>query len=210
MNSLEILGYIASVIIAASMMMNSIIKLRWINLAGASLFSVYGFIIGAIPVGMLNLFIVSVDIYYLIKIYNKKELFTTIDARSENRYLLAFLDYYKTEIHKFFPSFKYKPELNTFSFFILRNMAVAGIILAREIDKNTLFISLDFAIPQYRDFKLGKYIYSGKENFFSEAGYKLLCIKPKSKKFRKYLQKMEFYSSQVNGETMFVKQLSNK
>ena len=209
MNTLELLGYLASVIIATSMMMSSIIKLRWINLAGASLFSTYGFIIGATPVGLLNLFIVSVDIYFLIKIYTKKEYFTTIDARSDNKYLLAFLDFYKSEIHKFFPTFIYKPELNTYSFFILRNMAVAGIILAREIDKNTLFISLDFAIPQYRDFKIGRYIYSCKENYFSEAGYQLLCIKPKSKKFKKYLQKMGFSNKILNGENMYVKQLIN-
>lgn len=207
MNILDIIGYTASVIIAVSMVMNSILKLRWINLFGALLFSVYGFIIGALPVGILNLFIVSVDIYYLIKIYNRKEYFNTLDVRNNNKYLIAFLDFYKNEIHKYFPDFVYKPELNTVSFFVLRNMAVAGIILAREIEKKTLYISLDFAIPEYRDFKPGNYIYSGSDSYFLQLGYEKICIKPRSKKFTNYLKRMGFSQQEINGELLFIKEL---
>ena len=74
-NILQWIGYAASVIIALSMTMNSIVKFRWINLCGAITFSTYGFLIGALPVGFLNGFIVSVDIYYLFKI-----LFAVLDT----------------------------------------------------------------------------------------------------------------------------------
>lgn len=207
MDILEIIGYTASVIIAISMVMNSILKLRWINLFGASLFSTYGFIIGALPVGFLNLFIFSVDIYYLIKIYNRKEYFNTLDVRNNNKYLIAFLDFYKNEIHRFFPDFEYKPELNTVSFFVLRNMAVAGIILARKIEVNTLYIGLDFVIPEYRDFKLGNYIYSRSDSYFSQLGYEKICIKSRSKKFTNYLKRMGFKQQEMKGEILFVKEL---
>ncbi len=65
-NILEWIGYAASVIIALSMTMNSIVKFRWINLAGAITFSAYGFLIGALPVGFLNGFIVCVDIFFIL------------------------------------------------------------------------------------------------------------------------------------------------
>jgi len=191
MHYLELIGYTASVIIAASMMMNSIIKLRWINLVGASLFSCYGFIIGALPVGFLNMFIVSVDIFYLIKIYQKTDYFKILDVRNNNKYLLAFLDYYHKDIHRFFSEFEYKPELNTVSFFILRNMAVAGVVLAHEEQPGTLLIGLDFAIPEYRDFKMGAYIY-GNNGYFKQLGYKKICVKARTNKFAKYLKKMGF------------------
>ena len=55
---LEWLGYLSSVIVAISLTMSSIIKLRWFNLVGAAAFSFYGFMIGSLPVGFLNLFIV--------------------------------------------------------------------------------------------------------------------------------------------------------
>ena len=91
----EIIGYTASVIIAISMTMSSIVKFRWINLVGASAFAIYGLLIGAIPVALLNGFIVAVDIYYLSKIYSKKDIFETIEIRGDNRYLIQFLEFYK-------------------------------------------------------------------------------------------------------------------
>ena len=59
---IEWFGYAASVVVAISLMMSSIVKLRWLNLTGATMFSSYGFIIGALPVGFLNLFIVVITV----------------------------------------------------------------------------------------------------------------------------------------------------
>lgn len=201
---LQIIGYIASVIIALSMTMNSIVKFRWINLLGASTFSTYGFIIGAYPVGILNGFIVCVDIYYLISIYSKKEVFETLEVRAENRYLIRFLEYHNNEIQKFFPGFSYKPEMNTISFFILRNMSVAGIFLAHREDETTLKVGLDYVIPAYRDFKNGKYIYLRLRKKFIEAGYKKVKVNTNSKKYISYLKKLGFNE---NPEGLFEKTL---
>ncbi len=165
---IQYFGYCASIVIAISMTMSSIVKFRWINLVGASSFLAYGFMFSAWPVVALNIFIVSVDIYYLTKIYNKKELFDTLEIKSGNNYLIEFLKYHKTSINKIFPNFEYKPELNTVSFFVLRNMAVAGIFLGRVDSKNNtvLNIGLDFVVPEYQDYKSGKYIYEGLKGWF--------------------------------------------
>ena len=61
----EIIGYFASVLVAISLMMSSILKLRVINLLGAALFTLYGLLIGAYPVAVMNFFIVLIDLYYL-------------------------------------------------------------------------------------------------------------------------------------------------
>ncbi|MFN3410709.1 MAG: hypothetical protein ACK4YF_00930, partial [Exilispira sp.] len=68
MNTIELIGYISSIIIAISLTMSSVIKLRIFNLIGSLIFSVYGFIIKSYPVGFLNLFIVFVNIYYINKL----------------------------------------------------------------------------------------------------------------------------------------------
>ncbi len=64
-NAIELLGYLASGLVAVSLMMRSLHKLRIINMIGAFLFTLYGFFIGAYPVAVLNGFIVLVNIYYL-------------------------------------------------------------------------------------------------------------------------------------------------
>ena len=186
------------------MTMNSIVKFRWINLVGASAFATYGLLIGAFPVVVLNGFIVSVDIYYLLKIYTKSHLFDTLEIRGDNKYLLKFLTYHNDEIQKFFPGFVYKPEMNTVSFFVLRNMAVAGIFLAHRENDNILKVGLDYVIPEYRDYKNGKYVYHHlKENFIKE-GFKEVVSDGGTTKHIKYLIRFGF---RENNKGLFVKQL---
>jgi len=65
---IEIFGYVGSALVAISLMMSNIVRLRWINLVGAGIFSTYGFIIQAWPVAALNGAIVLIDIYHLWRI----------------------------------------------------------------------------------------------------------------------------------------------
>lgn len=203
-SSLQWIGYIASAIIATSMTMNSILKFRWINLAGATTFAIYGYLIGALPVGLLNTFIACVDIYYLVSIYSKKEIFEILEVRPENRYLIRFLEFYYKDIQKFFPGFDYKPEMNTVSFFTLRNMAVAGVFLAHREDESILKVGLDYVLPEYRDFKNGRFIYGQLNKKFTDKGFAKVLSAGKSDKYAKYLKKLGFIE---NTEGMFEKNL---
>ena len=71
----EIIGYSASALVAISLMMSSIVKLRVINLIGAALFTLYGLLIGAYPVAVLNFTIVLIDLYYLRETIKSKVYF---------------------------------------------------------------------------------------------------------------------------------------
>ncbi len=201
---LQWIGYLASIAIALSMTMSSILKFRWINLFGALTFSIYGFLIGAWPVGFLNAFIALVDIYYLNSIYSKKEVFEILELRPENRYLIRFLEFHKKDIDKFFPGFSYKPEMNTVSFFVLRNMAVAGVFLAHREDDHCLAVGLDFVLPEYRDFKNGKYIYLRLRDRFIKEGFTKVVAEGNSGKYSQYLSKLGF---QKNTDGLFEKSL---
>ncbi len=194
----ETIGYAASVIIAISMAMSSIVRFRLINLAGASLFIVYGILIGAIPVALLNFFIVSVDIYYLRKIFSKKEVFETMQVRNDNKYLQRFLEFHAGEIERFFPGFTYRPDLNTHSFFILRDMAIAGLFLARKEEDGTLYVALDYVIPEYRDFKNGKFIFHRLGSKMLADGIKRVVTRGHTSLHQKYLKKLGF--NKVSGE----------
>ncbi len=202
---LQWIGYAASVVIALSMTMNSIVKFRWINLAGAGTFATYGFLIDAYPVMALNGFIVAVDVYYLLKIYSKPNLFDTLEVRGDNKYLLKFLKFHKEEIHKFFPGFEYKAEMNTISFFVLRNLAVAGVFLAHRENGDVLRVGLDYVIPEYRDYKNGKYVYYHLKDHFVNEGFKKIITQGGTPKHVKYLKKLGFSK---NKEELFEKELA--
>jgi len=208
MTTVEIIGYLASLIIAISMLMSSIRVLRWVNFIGATLFSIYGFWIAAYPVGVVNGFISIVDIYFLATMYFKKDLFKVLPVNGENKLLLEFLDFYKKDILVYFPDFLYNAEINKYSFFVLRNMAIAGVILASDYEPQILRIYLDFAVPQYRDYKVGKFVYDSYIEKFKEDGYKMLISFPSGKKQKRYLQKMGFVYANHNGKNAYIKNLS--
>ncbi|MGL4475722.1 MAG: YgjV family protein [Shewanella sp.] len=69
----EILGYFASVMVAISLMMKDIIWLRWLNFVGCVAFTVYGVLILAWPVAVMNAFVAGINIYHLIKINRQKQ-----------------------------------------------------------------------------------------------------------------------------------------
>jgi len=190
------IGYAASVIIAVSMTMSSIVKFRMINLAGAAIFCVYGILIGAIPVAVLNGFIVLVDIYYLVNIFSQKEVFEKMRVRNDNKYIKRFLEFYHDDIQRFSPGFEHKPELNTYSFLILRNMAVAGILLARREQGEILHILLDYVKAEYRDFKNGKFIFHRLKDEMIRDGFTRVVTQSHTPRHKKYLKKLGF--KQVN------------
>ena len=193
---LEWIGYGASVVIALSMALNSIVKFRIVNLIGAAMFSVYGFLIGSVPVGVMNGFIVAVDVYFLVQIFSKKDYFETLEVSSTNRYMHKFLEFYKRDISKYYPDFSYMPNDNTIRYFILRNMAIAGILIAEKKNDSTLKVVLDYVIPEMRDFKNGRFAYLNLRKKFLECGYQRLVAEKTNPVHVKYLLKMGFVETQ--------------
>lgn len=207
-NFLEILGYIASLIVLISLLMSSIIKLRWINLLGSAVFSLYGFLIGAFPVGFMNLCICIINIYYLYKIYGTKEYFKILPLKDNSQYLDYFLDFYKNDINKYSNLNAFNSIDESISFFILRNLVPAGIFIASKHDDETLKIELDFVIPEYRDFKIGAFIYESNKSYFLDKGYSRFICYSSSDTHIKYLKKMEFIEVSENDTNTFVKSIS--
>lgn len=204
-NWLELLGYLASVVVLISLLMSSIIKLRWINLAGSSLFSLYGFLIGALPVGFMNLGIAIINIFYLNKIYKSKDDFQLLSIEDNKQYFKYFLNFHRAGIEKLTNISKLETSNYDVSFFVLRNMVPAGIFLGTKYDDNTVKVELDYVIPEYRDFKIGKYVYETNKSYFLDKGYTKFISYSSDPYHIKYLKKMGFEEKDENGNTIFVK-----
>ncbi|MBS4534805.1 YgjV family protein [Clostridium sp. D2Q-14] len=204
---LEWLGYIASFIVLVSLLMSSVIKLRWINLLGSLIFAIYGFLIGALPVGIMNLGIVFINIYYLIKIYGSKDYFKILPINTNTDYFQYFLEFYKEDILNYFSRSKFDIDDSVVNIYILRNMIPAGVFIASEYDSNTLKIELDYVIPEYRDFKIGKYLFEDQKKHFLNKGYNKFVSISLNNKHDKYLEKMGFTKIIEDGNDYFVKEI---
>ena len=201
----ELIGYTGTVLIAASLMMNSIGKLRKVNLAGASTFAVYGLLVGAYPVFVLNSFISLVDIYYLIRMKLEKDYFELFRIfRSNNPFLVRFVEFYRADIAHFFPSFQLDQKRRDYIIiFILRNMMPVGLFIARPFEGNNLHICLDYVIPRYRDLKSAHYFYQRSHAIFDELNCTYFYVHSEVKEHIKYLKKVGFSPADDKAEGWF-------
>lgn len=199
----EWIGYLASVTVAVSLVMSSIVKLRWYNLFGAILFATYGIIIQAWPVAVVNGFIIFIDLYYLFKMYSHQSSIKVVDINSDSSYLKEFISIHDKKLRSIFDNYNGEILSDDFCYLLLSDMQVAGFFIGRKTDNNTLDIIADFALPEYRDLKLGKYIFSNLSPFKAIDVENITC-KTSDKKHIEYLNNIAFTKK---SDFNFVKQL---
>ena len=203
----EIIGYLGSLLVALSLSMKNIRHLRRINFFGAFIFSVYGLLIGAYPVFVLNGYIAAIDIYFLIKMYKSKEDFKLVPVLDKKHiYLKEFLEFYSNDIAIYFPNYNNLNLTDLSCFFILRNVRPVGLLIVEEKGGSEIEIHLDYAIPDYRDLKSGSYVFNSEMKFFKNKGYKTMITRSGVKKHQKYLLNIGFRSKSGTDE-VFVKDI---
>ncbi|OYU66540.1 MAG: hypothetical protein CFE22_08610 [Cytophagaceae bacterium BCCC1] len=193
-NLFEWIGYAASLIVAISLVMSSIVKFRWINLLGSALFAAYGFLIQAWPVCFFNSAIVFINVYFLYKIYSRKDEFKIIKTSENESLLHEFVNFNKKEIEKISPDFDFNLSDKEYNYFITRNMALVGLFLAHKESSGILCIDLDFVTPQYRDFKNGTFLYNSLQSCFEKSGIDTIKAIAKTNTHANYLKEMGFKS----------------
>lgn len=187
----EIIGYMASLLVAFSLTMKSLQRLRIVNMVGALVFIIYGLLIDAIPVAFLNGLILCVNIYNLWQMWQQKDYFTLMQVRADSSYLKKFLEFYRSEISEFVPTYQFKPAEDQVVVFILRNMLPVGLVVVKpEGEEARIF--LDFVIPGYRDFRAGRFLLEESAEFYRQLGILRLSTAPGSKRHETYLNRMGF------------------
>lgn len=193
-----LIGYVGSALVVTSLAMRSILKLRLIGLAGALTFVVYGYLIGAWPIVWTNVVIVLIHLHFLREIRKTDEYFKVLAVRTVSNYLRYFLDHFAEDIERAWPGFEYEPEEDTLTLFILRDLVPAGLFVANVLDGDTLELKLDYVIPGYRDFKIGRYLYAG--HVLRDLGYSAIVAHTQGERAAEYLSKMGFEQRVGSGD----------
>jgi len=189
---LEWIGYAASLFILIGMTMTSVRRLRWINLGGNILFTLYGFLIGSFPVALMNALIGVVNSWYLVRLYRKKESFRLLPVQMSNRYLKAFIEFHQSDIEKFFPGFRFDVAVQNRAYIVLRDMTVAAVIVGSTTEPGALHIDLDYAVAAYRDMKPGNYAFGQETGGLASEGFKIISTTCGSRAHEGYLRRCGF------------------
>lgn len=188
---LEMIGYLGSVLVAISLMMRSLLRLRIINSIGCVVFVVYGILIHAYPVAILDGFIICINSFFLIRMLAQKDYFHLLEISHDSAYLSEFLDFYKDEVKLIYPDYVHHAEAGHPTWLVLRNMVPAGVfILQREAAQAKVL--LDYVIPTYRDFRVARFFYHEQGEYFRSQGINRFVSAPGRPRHAKYLERMGF------------------
>ena len=210
---IEWFGTAASVIVAVSLTMKNIKRLRILNLVGALAFAAYGLLISSWPVFGLNAFIVLVNLYFLramAKEARKPETFDVlfVDPVSDD-YARRFLSFHLNEILRFFPSFDNDPVTGslrgTEACFILRGTLPVSFVAFRREGARGVAVILDYAIPAYRDMKSARFFFESAASKIAPEGT-VFTASAETGAHASYLRKLGFKEfGRTGNESLFRK-----
>ena len=144
-----------------------------------------------------NTFLLAINIFYLVKIYNSHEDFELIEFQGSERLVKKFLSFYNTDIHNYFPEFKHEIKEEQINFVVLRDLVIANIFIAQLLPDGSAIIRLNYTVPKYRDYKVGTFIFKKDRKFLVSKGIKeLVYEKVTNKEHLHFLQKMGFQQSE--------------
>jgi GNAT superfamily N-acetyltransferase len=195
----ELIGYVASVLVAVSLMMSSVLRLRIINLIGAITFTVYGLLITAYPVAAVNAFIILINLYHLRRMTGQEEYFKLLEIEPGSEFLRHFCETYREEMARYFPGFEGRVGEGDLALLVLRDVVPAGLLVGRVTEDGTLEVKVDYVIPGYRDLKVGEFLFDRRADYFRGRGISRVVATAATDDHAAYLRKMGFRSVEGDG-----------
>lgn len=183
---LEIFGYCGTALVLLSMMMTSVVKLRWFNSAGSLISMVYAYFNNTWPVVLLNFGLLLINIVQLVRLYRVKVNFDFAAIGADDGSLDHFLKFYDKDIKQFFPDFQ-KETAGQTVYMVYRNADPVGVLMGEQ-NGDELTVTLDYTTPQYRDCSVATYLFGRLKEF----GINSLTAHSNTKAHIAYLQKMGF------------------
>ena len=191
---IELVGYLGSVLVVVSLLMTRILRLRVIGMIGSATFLVYGILIGSVPIVITNTVIVIINSTFLWRANRVTEWFSLLEVRPDSGYLEEFLRFHHDAIVVTQPDWNGEVGDQDLTMLVLRDMQPAAAVVG-TIAGGVMELRLDFAIPQFRDHRMGKFLYDANSRFFIEKGIVTVTAPARIKGYIGYLEKVGFTES---------------
>ncbi|MFZ1785819.1 MAG: hypothetical protein WAU23_11505 [Ferruginibacter sp.] len=204
----QVLGYLAFIFLAISLLVNNDIKFRWINSLGAISFVFYGLFIGAFPIVLTNAVLFAINIFFLIRIYRKQEKFDLVEFTSNAALIPKFLSFYTKDIAAYFPKFNLEETDDEIKFVVLRDVVVANIFVASVDKDGNAFVKINYTVPKYRDYKVGRFLFDEGKSFLIDKGIKnIVYTEVSNQKHLNFLRVMGFQKKIMDNQPCYIKNI---
>jgi len=188
---IELIGYAASALVALSLLTSNVLRLRVLNLVGAAVFVVYAGLTHAWPVLAVNLFVAGIDLWHIVVLKAKRDVFKLMQVSNSDPLLANFLAYHARGIWQFFPDFDMSALKEPRCIFILRNLLPVGLFVYTE-RRPEIRVHLDYVAEDYRDLKSARYLFNRPQNPETFEGFTHFAAMGGSPKHEEYLRRVGF------------------
>ena len=204
----QLLGYFAFLFLAVSLWVSNDIKFRWINSLGCLSFVFYGILIHAFPIVLTNSVLLAINSYFLFKIYRKQEKFELVEFTKDAALIPRFLSFYQKDIQAYFPDFIIGENKEEIKFVVLRDIVVANIFVATVDTDGNAFVKINYTVPKYRDYKVGRFLFDeGKEFLLSKGIKRIIYLQVDNIQHEKFLKVVGFKNENYENRRCFVKDI---
>lgn len=202
-------GYLASLLLILALLVGNDLKFRWFNTFGNIAFITYGVILHAFPVIITNVILLCINLFYLVKVYRKKEIFELLEFKGDEQLALRFLSFYKNDVEAYFPGFEATSMKGNLNFVVLRDLVIANMFSARLTADGDAEVVLNYTLQKYRDYKVGRFIFERENQFLVSKGIRrIVYTEVHNKKHAAFLKVMGFKMEMQNGKSCFFKEIS--
>jgi hypothetical protein len=139
----------------------------------------------------VNLFVACIDLWHIVNLKAKKDIFKLMPVNTDNPLLANFLAYHARGIWQFFPDFDLAGLREPRCIFILRNLLPVGLFIYTE-ESPEVRVHLDYVAEDYRDLKSARYLFNRPQNAETFGGFTHFSARGGSARHEQYLRRMGF------------------
>lgn len=187
MNWIEIVGYIGSALVLVSFLMTSVFKLRVINTIGGTIFAIYALLIQSYPTAVMNIALVGINLHFLWKMMTTHREYEFVEVGTDDAFLAHELERWADDLRACFPGAQLDPSASNAAYIITYENTPAAVALGTR-DADVLTLTLDYSLPAYRDFSVGKFFFEQ----LKQRGVKTVIYAGPTKNHVEYLKAMGF------------------
>lgn len=185
----EVIGYVASALIVASLAMTSVLRLRTISLLGSIAYVVYGVLLSAWPIVIANAIIAGLNIWNIRRELTSRKDLGVSPIATDAPYLADFLEAHRSDIDRFQPGIR--PEAGDRAWLFLRDGLPVGVLLG-NVDGSDFNVKLDYVRPPYRDSRLGVWLFGEGFKNLGLSDVRRIAANPGTPEHRRYLLGLDF------------------
>lgn len=193
---IEAVGYLGSALVITSLLMTRILRLRVISLMGSTAFLIYGLLIGSVPIVITNVVIMGINTTFLWRATRVTERFSLLEVKPDSRYFEEFLQFHHKDILVHQPDWNGKIGDSELTALVLRDMQPAMAIVG-TVQEGALELRLDYAIPRFRDYRMGRFLYDSEAKFFLDKNITTISASGQTESHAKYLKKMGYTETET-------------